>query len=116
MERQQEMGGATVWLEIGLGLGLGLGFLVFFSFKISPPLCVLWRPVFIGKNIAKFPNLIPQLLSFFVKLIFLIFLDFTYQHRLEWGKSVILKYIALKVEHVPKIFKNLNSFETMQIY
>jgi hypothetical protein len=85
MERQQEMGGATVWLEIGLGLGLclGLGFLVFFSFKIAPPLCVLWRPVFIGKNIAKFPNLIPQLLSFFVKLIFLIFLDFTYQHRLE---------------------------------
>jgi hypothetical protein len=57
--------------------------------------------------------LIPQLLSFFVRLIFLIFLDFTYQHRLEWGKSVILKYIPLKVEHVPKIFKNLNSFETM---
>jgi hypothetical protein len=30
----------------------------------------LWRPVFIGKNIARFPNLVPQLLSFFVNLIF----------------------------------------------
>ena len=79
MEWQQEMGGVVVWLEIGLGLG----FLVFFSFKIAPPLCVLWRSVFIGKNIARFPNVVPQLLSFFVNLIFLIFLDFTYQYRLE---------------------------------
>jgi hypothetical protein len=66
------MGGVVVWLEIGLGLG----FLVFFSFKIAPPLCVLWRSVFIGKNIARFPNLVPQLLSFFVNLIFLIFFRF----------------------------------------
>jgi hypothetical protein len=72
MEWQQEMGGVVVWLEIGLGLG----FLVFFSFKIAPPLCVLWRSVFIGKNIARFPNLVPQLLSFFVNLIFLIFFRF----------------------------------------
>jgi hypothetical protein len=72
MEWQQEMGRVVVWLEIGLGLG----FLVFFSFKIAPPLCVLWRSVFIGKNIARFPNLVPQLLSFFVNLIFLIFFRF----------------------------------------
>jgi hypothetical protein len=68
--------------------------------------------------------LVPQLLLFFfVNLIFLIFLDFSYQHWLEWGKLVILKYNSLKVKCVPKIFENLNSFEmmlkmlkTMQIY
>jgi len=51
---------------------------------------------------------------FFCKFwFFLIFLDFSYQHRLEWGKSVVFKNNALKVERVPMIFENLNSFETM---
>jgi hypothetical protein len=31
----------------------------------------------------------------------------------QWGKSIIFKNDALKVERVPKIFENLNSFETM---
>jgi hypothetical protein len=51
---------------------------------------------------------------FFCKLwIFLSFVDFSYQHHLEWGKLVIFKNNALKVECVPMIFENLNSFETM---
>jgi hypothetical protein len=60
-----------------------LGFFCVFSIVQNPPLCVLQRLVFIGKNIARFPNLVPQLLSFFVNLIFLFFWDFSYQHRLE---------------------------------
>jgi len=32
--------------------------------KIAPPLSVLRGPGFIGKNVARFPNLVPQLLSF----------------------------------------------------
>jgi hypothetical protein len=44
--------GRLVWVEIGLGLG----FIVFlFFFKITPPLlCVMWRPVFIGKILLGF--------------------------------------------------------------
>jgi hypothetical protein len=37
------------------------------------------------------------------------FLDFSYQHRLEWGKSMIFKNNVLKVGH----WVFLNSFETM---
>jgi hypothetical protein len=48
-------------------------FCVFPQYVKLPPLCVLYRLVFIGKNIARFSNLVPQLLSFFVNLIFLIF-------------------------------------------
>ena len=33
----------------------------------------------------------PSTSFFFVNLIFLIFLDFSYQHRLEWEKLLILK-------------------------
>ena len=38
-------------------------FFVFFLSKL-PLLIVLWRPVFIGKNIAKFSNLVPQFFYF----------------------------------------------------
>jgi len=52
--------------------------------KLPPSsFCVLWRPVFIGKNIAWASKLIPQLSFFFVNLIFLVFFGFCYQHRLE---------------------------------
>ena len=57
---------------------LVLGFCVFFEFQNlapPPPFCKCWKPVFKGKNVAKFFNLVPQLLSF-CKLIFLIFLYF----------------------------------------
>ena len=80
-EKIPNQGGPTLLVlkEIGLGLGLGYFFVPSKCAKL-PPFACLWRPVFIGKNIAKFPNLIPQLLSFIVNLIFLIFLDFSYQH------------------------------------
>ena len=54
-------GGRLFGLKIGLGLGF---FLCFFSFKIAPLLCKCWKPVFVGKNVVRFPNLVPQLLSF----------------------------------------------------
>jgi hypothetical protein len=59
--------------------------------KLPPfSFCVLWRPVFIGKNIVWASKLIPQLF-FLYKFDFSCFFGFSYQHRLEWGKSVILK-------------------------
>jgi len=74
-------------------LGLGFPFFLYFSFKIAPSSSVLRRQVFIGKNVARFSNLVPKLLYFFVNLIFLVFLDFScfflefsYQHRLEMRK------------------------------
>jgi len=72
---------------------------------------MLWRPVFIGKNIARFPNLVPQLLSFFVNLIF--FFGFFLSTSNQMKKIGDFKSNTLKVERVPKIFENLNSFETM---
>jgi hypothetical protein len=45
----------------GFLCGLGFSPLIF---QNCPLLCVLWRLVFIDKNIARFPNLIPQLLFF----------------------------------------------------
>jgi hypothetical protein len=33
--------------------------------KLSPLLCMCWKPLFIGKKMARFPNFVPQLLSFF---------------------------------------------------
>jgi hypothetical protein len=46
--------------------------------KLSPLLCMCWKPLFIGKKMARFPNFVPQLLSFFffVNLILLIFFGF----------------------------------------
>jgi len=34
--------------------------------KLPPLLCMCWKPLFIGKKMARFPNLVPQLLSFFL--------------------------------------------------
>jgi hypothetical protein len=76
------------------------------------PLCVLWRPVFIGKNIAWTSKLVPQL-SFFVNLIFLVFFLIFLSTSPRMRKISDFKNNALKVERVPKIFENLNSFETM---
>jgi len=56
-----------------------------------PPLCMCWKLLFIGKNIVRSPNLVPQLLFFFCKFDFSHFLNFSYQHRLEKEKSLILK-------------------------
>jgi hypothetical protein len=90
-------GAAFLWLvlgekpkEGGRGLhceGLGLGFFFCF-FKIAPlPFCMCWKLLFIGKNVARSPNLVPQFF-FFVNLIFFIVLDFSYQHRLEMRKII----------------------------
>jgi hypothetical protein len=63
-------------------LGLGFSCVSFQKCKIAPPQCLLWRPVFIGKNTARFPTWSLNSL-FFIDLIFLLFLDFSYQHRLK---------------------------------
>jgi hypothetical protein len=88
------------------------GFRVRFLFLLPPqcaklpPLFVLWRPVFIGKNIARFPTW--SLNSFFCcRFDFSYFLDFSYQHRLEWGKSVILKITRYKSNAFPRSLKIL---------
>ena len=56
------------FFEWGERMGFRLGFFcVFFSEccqNYPPPFCKCWKPVFIGKNVAKFFNLVPQLLSF----------------------------------------------------
>jgi hypothetical protein len=63
-ENQELRGAATLFSRDGSRV-LFLGFfLLFFCFKIAPLLYVLWRPVFIGKNITTFPNLVPQLLLY----------------------------------------------------
>jgi hypothetical protein len=76
---------------------------------------MFWKLLFIGKNIVRSPNLVAQLFFFFCKFDFFLFLflDFSYQHRLEMKKIGDFKYNALKVERVPKIFEILNSFDTM---
>ena len=81
---------------------------------ILPPFsfCVLWRPVFIGKNIVWASKLIPQLF-FFVNLIFLVFFWIFLSTSPRMRKISDFKNNALKVKRVPKIFENLNSFETM---
>ena len=57
--------GAAGWFERD-GF-LGLGFFVFPSnVKNYPPFCMCWKLLFIGKNVARSPNLIPQLLLFFL--------------------------------------------------
>ena len=70
--------GAAVWKVIGLGLGLGFGFFCVFPqyAKLPPLMCVFQRLVFIGKNIARFSNLVPQLLSFFCTSDFSYFFGF----------------------------------------
>jgi len=61
----------------------GLGFLVvlFHCAKLLSS-CVLWRLVFIGKNIAWASKLVPQLF-FFCKFDFSCFFGFSYHHCLE---------------------------------
>ena len=73
-EDERKRGGAPL-KEMGLGLGF---FFVFFSnvSKLPPPFCMCWKLLFIGKNVARSPNLVPQLLFLYINLIFLIFLGF----------------------------------------
>jgi hypothetical protein len=101
-------------------LGLGLGFIVFFFFKIAPlPFVCVVKLLFIGKNIVRSPNLVPQLF-FFLNLIFLIFFGFFLSTLTRMRKIGDFKNNTLKVKCILKTFENLNSFETMlktmQIY
>jgi len=57
--------------------------------------------------------LVPQLLSFFVNLIFLIFLGFFLSTSTRMRKIGDFKNNELKVERVLKTFEILNYFETM---
>jgi hypothetical protein len=69
--------------------------------------------LFIGKNIAKFPNLVPQLLLFLCKFDFSYFFGFFLSTSTRMRKIGDFKTNALKVKRVPKIFENLNSFKTI---
>ena len=78
--------------------------------------------VFIGKVLLGFqtsPSTFPFLFftSFFCKfwffLFFCIFKSEQISTSTQCGKSMILKNEAWKVERVPNVFENLNSFETM---
>ena len=91
-------------------------FFVFFlvSQNCPPSLCMLWKLLFIGKNVARSPNLVPQLLYFFfVNLIFLIFFGFFLSTSTRMRKIIDFKNNTLKVKRVLKTLENLNSFETM---
>ena len=82
----------------------------------SPLLKIQCSMVFIGKVLLGF-----QIWS----LNFCLFVNFDFSYffcifskqaistSTQWGKSMIFKNNALKVECVPMIFENLNSFETM---
>jgi len=78
--------GATVWKVIGSGLGFGF-FVFSLNMQNSLPLCMCWKLLFIGKNVAWASKLVPQLLFFFVNLMFLNFFVFfeneQYQRRLN---------------------------------
>jgi hypothetical protein len=71
-----------------------------------------WKLLFISKNVARSQNLVPQLLSFFVNLIFLIFLDLFLININSNEKISDFKNNTLKVERVLKMFENLNSLKT----
>jgi hypothetical protein len=86
-ERKIKTGwGAAVWKVIGLGLGFGF-FCVFSKCAKFSSLVYVLETLFIGKNVVWTSKLIPQLLSFFVNLIFLNFFVFfeneQYQRRLN---------------------------------
>jgi hypothetical protein len=79
-------------------------FLYFFSLsKLPPSLCVLWKLIFIGKNVAKSPNLVPQLLSFFCKFeFFFYFFGFFLSTSTRMRKIIYFNNNAWKVERVWK--------------
>ena len=108
-----QVGSAAVWLEVGLGLGFFYGFPLLC--KIALPFsCVCWRPVFIGKNVARFPTWSLNFFFFFVNLIFLNFFVFFFKTSNinidSMRKINNFKNDAWKVERVRKTFENLNSF------
>jgi len=81
-----------------------------------PPSCLSCGPVFIGKMLHESQNWSLYFLSFFVNLIFLNSLYFlkTSNINVDSMKKINdFKNNALKVERVPNVFENLNSFETM---
>jgi len=81
-----------------------------------PSPCLSCGPVFIGKMLHGSQNWSLNFLSFFVNLIFLNFFVFLKTSNINvdsMRKINDFKINALKVERVPNIFENLNSFETM---
>ena len=97
--------GAAVWLEIGLGLGF---FCVFFKL---PLLFVRVENYHLYVKYCLVPNLVPQL--FFCKFDFSYFFRFVLSTSIRMRKIDDFKNNALQVERAPKIFENLNYFETM---
>ena len=82
------------------------------SYKMLPPFCLSCGPVFISKMLHGSQNWSLNFLSFFVNLIFLN--CFVFIGKMDSMKKINdFKNKALKVERVPNVFENLNSFETM---
>jgi hypothetical protein len=82
-------------------------------FKIALPFYVCWRLLFIGKNIVRSQTW--SLYFFFVNFNFSYFLLYflkTSNINID-SMRIDFKNDALKVERIPNIFENLNSFETM---
>ena len=83
--------------------------------KLTPP-CLSCEPVFIGKMLHGSQNWSLNFLFFFVNLIFLNFFVFlkTSNINVDSMKKINnFKNNALKVERVPNVVENLNSFKTM---
>ena len=86
---------------------------MFFLLKLPLTfLCVL-KAIIYRQNIVWSPNLVPQLLFFFCKFDFSYFAGFFLSTSIPMRKIDDFKNNALKVERIPKIFENLNSFEMM---
>jgi hypothetical protein len=108
--------GAAVWVVMDLGLGFVL-FPPFFS-KLPPTLKNQCSLVFIGKVLLGFqtsPSTFPFLLfsSFFVNFDFSYFLYFWKRANINidsMRKINDFKNDAWKVERVPNVFENFNSF------
>ena len=108
----------------GLGKGVKrlmvffLWFRVFYDspqlYKIALPLCMWWKLLFIDKNVTRSQTWSLNFF-FFVKFdyYFLYFLKTSIINIDLMRKINDFKNDMFKVECVPKIFENLNSFETM---
>jgi hypothetical protein len=102
-----------VWVLGFLWFRVFCGFSLFC--KIVPSSLWVLKAIIYRQNVAWASKFGPSTF-FFVNFDFSYFFFFFWKRAIststQWGKSMI-KNNALKVERVPNIFENLNSFETM---